>query len=558
MTRQVPVQTCSYVAEERVENVPVTTCQMVAEERVEPYEVRTCSMVAEERVENCPVTTCQMVAEERVEPYEVRTCRMVAEERVENMPRHHLPDGRRGAGRALRGPDLPDGRRGAGRELPVTTCQMVAEERTEMVPVTTCRMVAETASRQVPICVPEQVPVTVQPVRRPPGRPPGRRCRPARWSPWSSPSASPAPDGLAILTGGNRAASPGRSGDAAFFATPDVGRADLSGGNHPASTTASQAKQGRSRPEVEQLAARRRDAAHHPETAGTGKGSRLPNPTPAALGENAGRTMEVSPTRKHGRRRHRQSGAGWRWPVMVRAASTARWPCATVQPATSSRVGPGRPTRRVVVPREGGEGHAPVGQPSGERVEVAGGPAAREAGLDQVARDDEAVDRDAAEQRREQAERLARASGRGSESPPEAAGPLVAEVDVGDDRRPLPGVDRRPLGGEPPAVGAVEEAGRGHVGDPRRWPSPAGRAAVAAPRRATRSAPARPAPRGVDPRGGERRGAVERPEPDGRAVRQPGAARRGRRGGRRAPRGGSRGATGGRGRRPSPAGRAAG
>ena len=30
-----------------------------------------------------------------------------------------------------------------------------------MVPVTTCRMVAETASRQVPVCVPEQVPVTV-------------------------------------------------------------------------------------------------------------------------------------------------------------------------------------------------------------------------------------------------------------------------------------------------------------------------------------------------------------------------------------------------------------
>ena len=37
MVRQVPVSTCRYVAEERVESIPVTTCQMVAEERVEPY-----------------------------------------------------------------------------------------------------------------------------------------------------------------------------------------------------------------------------------------------------------------------------------------------------------------------------------------------------------------------------------------------------------------------------------------------------------------------------------------------------------------------------------------
>ena len=161
MVRQVPVQTCRMVAEERVETIPVTTCQYVAEERVEPYEVRparwwprsasrrspsptcqyvaeervepyevqTCEMVAEERVETIPVTTCQYVAEERVEPYEVQTCQMVAEERVET--------------------------------IPVTTCQYVAEQHVERVPVTTCRMVAETASRQVPVCVPEQVPVTV-------------------------------------------------------------------------------------------------------------------------------------------------------------------------------------------------------------------------------------------------------------------------------------------------------------------------------------------------------------------------------------------------------------
>ena len=86
-------------------------------------------MVAEERVENSPVTTCQMVAEERVQPYEVRTCSMVAEERVENCPGHHLPDGRRGADRDGPGHDLPDGRRD--------------------------RLAAG------PVCVPEQVPVTV-------------------------------------------------------------------------------------------------------------------------------------------------------------------------------------------------------------------------------------------------------------------------------------------------------------------------------------------------------------------------------------------------------------
>ena len=118
MIRKVPVQTCRMVAEERVETIPVTTCQYVAEQHVDPYEVRTCRMVAEEQVETIPVTTCQYVAEEHVEPYEVRTCQMVAEERVGDDPRHDLPVCRRGARRAVRGPDLSDGGGGAGGDDP--------------------------------------------------------------------------------------------------------------------------------------------------------------------------------------------------------------------------------------------------------------------------------------------------------------------------------------------------------------------------------------------------------------------------------------------------------
>ena len=143
------VRTCRYVPEERVESIPVTTCQYVAEERVEPIEVRKCEMVAEERVETVPVTTCQYVAEEHVEPYEVRTCRYVAEERVET--------------------------------IPVTTCQYVSEQHVERVPVTTCRMVAETASRQVAVSVPEQVPVTVNRCVAPAGASPDRRSAARRW-----------------------------------------------------------------------------------------------------------------------------------------------------------------------------------------------------------------------------------------------------------------------------------------------------------------------------------------------------------------------------------------
>ena len=162
MVRQVPVQTCRMVAEERVETIPVTTCQYVAEERVEPYEVRTCQMVAEERVETIPVTTCQYRrrgAGRALRGPDLRDGRRGA---GRDHPRHHLPVRRRGAGRALRGPDLPDGGRGAGRDDPrddLPVCRRGATSR--RVPVTTCRMVAETASRQVPVCVPEQVPVTV-------------------------------------------------------------------------------------------------------------------------------------------------------------------------------------------------------------------------------------------------------------------------------------------------------------------------------------------------------------------------------------------------------------
>ena len=59
-----------------------------------------------------PVTTCQMVAEERVEPYEVRTCQMVAEERVQTFP-------------------SPPAYVAEERVEPyeVRTCEMVAEER---------------------------------------------------------------------------------------------------------------------------------------------------------------------------------------------------------------------------------------------------------------------------------------------------------------------------------------------------------------------------------------------------------------------------------------------
>ena len=87
---------------------------------------------------------------------------MVAEQRVETIPVTTCSYRERGAGRALRGPDLPLRRRGAAsRPYQVTTCSYAAEERVEHVPVRTCRMVAETASRQVPVCMAEQVPVTV-------------------------------------------------------------------------------------------------------------------------------------------------------------------------------------------------------------------------------------------------------------------------------------------------------------------------------------------------------------------------------------------------------------
>ena len=56
-----------------------------------------------------PVTSCQIVCEEKVEPYTVTTCQMVAEEKVENMP--------------------------------VTTCSYVNEEKVETIPVTSCKMV---------------------------------------------------------------------------------------------------------------------------------------------------------------------------------------------------------------------------------------------------------------------------------------------------------------------------------------------------------------------------------------------------------------------------------
>ncbi len=102
MVRQVPVTTCRYVAEERVEIDPrhhlSSTSPRNASSRMRSAPAATCPRSASNR---SPSPPAQYVAEERVEPYEVRTCEMVAEERVETIPVTTCSVRRRGTRRAL-------------------------------------------------------------------------------------------------------------------------------------------------------------------------------------------------------------------------------------------------------------------------------------------------------------------------------------------------------------------------------------------------------------------------------------------------------------------------
>ena len=112
---------------------------------------------------------------------------------------------------------------------------------------------------------------------------------------------------------------------------------------------------------------------------------------PAALSENAGRTIRSGPARKQRATRPSALSTGWKWPETVRSPGIGRWPCAIVQPPTSQdagiREGAGPTPRRpssTAASRSGGRDRGclrgpagpprdvePVAQPS----DVVGGPA---------------------------------------------------------------------------------------------------------------------------------------------------------------------------------------
>ena len=108
MTRQVPVQTCTMVAEERVENCPVTTCRWSPRSASSPTKSAPARWSPRSGSRSCPVTTCTDGRRGAGRALRGSHLHDGGRGARRELPRHHLHDGRRGAGRALRGSDLPD------------------------------------------------------------------------------------------------------------------------------------------------------------------------------------------------------------------------------------------------------------------------------------------------------------------------------------------------------------------------------------------------------------------------------------------------------------------